>query len=62
MIKYFNGTTSALDTVMKPTNTYKHLRVSYIILQYASYMLWPVLWHITYYKSFRTIRMVQNLL
>jgi hypothetical protein len=44
MIKCFNGTTSTLDTVMKPTNAYKHLRVSNIILQYASYMLRPVLW------------------
>jgi hypothetical protein len=32
MIKCFNGTTSALDTVMKPTNAYTHLIVSNIIL------------------------------
>jgi hypothetical protein len=57
MIKCFNGTTSVLDTVMKPTNAYKHLRVCNIILQYASYMLWPLLWSTqesalqrTYYK------------
>jgi hypothetical protein len=32
MIKCFNGKTSALDTVTKPTDAYKHLRVSNIIL------------------------------